>query len=679
MRSNQQNSKKHNIPSSVSITQQRLVFILGIIVAIFGFILYMNTIGNDYALDDVAVITKNKFVQNGFNGIPSILHTFYWQGYWDLNAGLYRPLSLILFAIEWQLFPDAPHIYHFINVLLYTFTGFLLFKTLVKSLPKLNIVFPFIVSLIFIAHPIHTEVVANIKSADELLCFLFFLLSINSLLNYLSSKSRNKLIWSLSYFFISLFAKESAASFLFIIPLLIYFFTDSTLKTNRNISLLFLLITGIFLAIHSIVLSNVGLPRVSYSYHDNSILFSNVFSKRMATTIFIMGNYLKLLFIPYPLSYDYSFNQVPITSFSNIIVIASIIIFIGMIVYAVLLFRKRDLISFSILFYLITIFLVSNLIVLIGSTMAERFLFIPSLSFCLIIGFLITKLAKKINLQNNFVSVIDFLKQNSKVLIPVLALLLIYSLTTINRNSDWKDNYSLFKHDVLSAPNSGRTHFNYGTELLNRYTLHEIDTVKKMNELDTVINELMTSIKIDPQESLPFNNLEVALEQYYNCGKNYPKVIEYSLEAMKYIPNDTTLPLILGKAYYKNKNFNDAIKFLGQAAENGCHSEELYNLIGGAYMMRYDFKHSIDAYKKAIDINPKHAINYYNLGCVYVNMNDNKNAVTLFKKTLELEPQNKLALRMISLAYKSLGDKENETLYTQMYKAVSGGAVNNPK
>src|ERR1035437_608967 len=475
MRSNQQNNKKKNTPTSVSITQQRLVFILGIIVAIFGFILYMNTIGNDYALDDMAVITKNKFVRNGFSGIPSIFHTFYWQGYWDLNAGLYRPLSLILFAIEWQLFPDAPHIYHFINVLLYAFIGFLLFRTLVKLLPKLNLVFPFIVSLIFIAHPIHTEVVANIKSADELLCFLFFLLSINSLLNYLSSKSRNKLIWSLSYFFISLFSKESAASFLLIIPLLLYFFTNTPLKVNRNISVLFLLITGIFLAIHSIVLSNVGLPRVSYSYHDNSILLTNVFSQRMATAIFIMGTYLKLLFIPYLLSYDYSFNQIPITSFSNIIVIASIIFYIGMFVYALLRFRKKDLISFSILFYLITMFLVSNLVVLIGSTMAERFLFIPSLSFCFIIGFILTKLTKKINLLNLYGGVADFMKQNSKVFIPVVALLLIYSFTTIYRNRDWKDNYSLFKHDVLSSPNSGRTHFNYGTELLNRYALHEID------------------------------------------------------------------------------------------------------------------------------------------------------------------------------------------------------------
>src|ERR1017187_6894499 len=121
MRSNQQNklSKNNTLNSSSSLSEQRLIFILGIIVSIFGFLLYMNTIGNDYALDDVAVITKNKFVQNGFNGIPTILHTFYWQGYWDLNAGLYRPLSLILFAIEWQIFPDAPHIYHFINVVLF--------------------------------------------------------------------------------------------------------------------------------------------------------------------------------------------------------------------------------------------------------------------------------------------------------------------------------------------------------------------------------------------------------------------------------------------------------------------------------------------------------------------------------------------------------------------------------
>src|ERR1700733_11899449 len=145
-----------------------LKLILGIIAALFGFILYASTIGHDYCLDDVAVIKSNSFTQMGVSGIPTLLRTYYWQGSCNINAGLYRPLSMILFAIEWQFFPNAPHVYHFVNVLLHALIGYLLFSLLTKLFAKTNLVFPFIVTLLFLAHPIHTEVVANIKSADEL-------------------------------------------------------------------------------------------------------------------------------------------------------------------------------------------------------------------------------------------------------------------------------------------------------------------------------------------------------------------------------------------------------------------------------------------------------------------------------------------------------------------------------
>ena len=159
--------------SSNENTKKNLKIILGCIVAALGLLLYVNTFHHNYCLDDVAVIKANKFTQQGLAGIPTLLHTFYWQGYWTANAGLYRPLSMILFAVEWQFFPASPHIYHMVNVLLYALMGYLLFTFLTKLFPKVNLIFPFIISLLFMAHPIHIEVVANIKSADEILAFIF--------------------------------------------------------------------------------------------------------------------------------------------------------------------------------------------------------------------------------------------------------------------------------------------------------------------------------------------------------------------------------------------------------------------------------------------------------------------------------------------------------------------------
>ena len=86
------------------------------ILAAIAFLTYVNTLGHGFVLDDIAVIGENKLVHEGLAGIPRILTTFYWQGYWDVNAGLYRPLSLVMFAIEWQISPGNPFIHHLVQV-----------------------------------------------------------------------------------------------------------------------------------------------------------------------------------------------------------------------------------------------------------------------------------------------------------------------------------------------------------------------------------------------------------------------------------------------------------------------------------------------------------------------------------------------------------------------------------
>ena len=142
---------------------------------ILSFCVYANTLQNDYALDDWPIVQYNQIVNKGLSGIPEILVTPYWYGNLKNLAEIdeYRPLSLVSFAIEYQLFPGNPLPAHLINVLLFAFCVVLLFKALNHLLSEKSPTMAFITALLFSLHPIHTEVVANIKSRDELLCFLF--------------------------------------------------------------------------------------------------------------------------------------------------------------------------------------------------------------------------------------------------------------------------------------------------------------------------------------------------------------------------------------------------------------------------------------------------------------------------------------------------------------------------
>ena len=116
--------------------------------AIIGFLLYMNTIRYGYVLDDSTVITGNRFVQEGFSGIPKLLTIDLWH-FSGLKLGYYRPLPLITFAIEKEFFKLNPHVSHLNNVLLFALTTFFVFLFISRIFPSKNPVFPLFVSLLF--------------------------------------------------------------------------------------------------------------------------------------------------------------------------------------------------------------------------------------------------------------------------------------------------------------------------------------------------------------------------------------------------------------------------------------------------------------------------------------------------------------------------------------------------
>ena len=107
-----------------------------ILLILLALALHVNTLFNDYVLDDIVVMSQNTFVQKGFKGIPEILTTDYVKGYSSstsvLSGARYRPLLLISFAIEHQFFGASPFVSHLINILLFALLVALLFNLLNK-------------------------------------------------------------------------------------------------------------------------------------------------------------------------------------------------------------------------------------------------------------------------------------------------------------------------------------------------------------------------------------------------------------------------------------------------------------------------------------------------------------------------------------------------------------------
>ena len=89
-----------------------------VIVFAFSFLLFANSIPNDYNMDDELVTRNHRLTSQGISAIPKIFTSSYYQD--DMGyAYEYRPLVLTTFAIEHQFFGERPHLSHFINVTLY--------------------------------------------------------------------------------------------------------------------------------------------------------------------------------------------------------------------------------------------------------------------------------------------------------------------------------------------------------------------------------------------------------------------------------------------------------------------------------------------------------------------------------------------------------------------------------
>ena len=104
-----------------------------------SFLLYINTVSNQYALDDEVVVT-NAQVEKGFSGLGEIFTSDIFSSYYaqnnaeqQLSGGRYRPLSVATFAIEYAIFGNNPAPRHFINVLLYALLSVLIFYALAIS------------------------------------------------------------------------------------------------------------------------------------------------------------------------------------------------------------------------------------------------------------------------------------------------------------------------------------------------------------------------------------------------------------------------------------------------------------------------------------------------------------------------------------------------------------------
>ena len=576
------------------------LLIIGFII-VFAFILYGNTIQNSYSLDDDYVTFSDPTVRKGIKAIPEIFTSLYANVYGDggkIKFG-YRPIVKTTYAIESEFFGANPHISHLINILLYAFTCILVFFLLRRLFKDYHILFPLLVTTFFMAHPVHTEVVSSLKNRDELLSFMFNIITLIFFVRYADKQKIIFIFAGLLSFLLAYLSKLIALSFIVIIPLVLYCFT---ITDHRKIIYIFLADIAVFLI--ALILPKFYLPDTSRTklFVENPLIFENYIWTRTATGFYILLLYLKLLIYPHPLLFYYGYNMIPMTDWSNIWAISSFVIYLLIFIYAIKRIRQKHILSFGILYYLITISLYTNMVKPPAGIIGERFLLAPSLGFCVVITYFIFRVLKKQAQTPNIE-----LKQSIWIVLISLFLLIPYTAKTIVRNKDWKDHLSLMSHDIKYLENSAKANFIYAgalkTEALASIRNNQ-NTTENMQKLDLSIKHFKDAVNVYPEYYEALNQL----------GSLYYTVYHDPITAVSYLKRSIEV-----RPDYKPPYYN--LAYIYKSSEN--------------------YEEAIFYYKKMLEIDPAHLQSIKDLEDLYNTIGDTENAYYYKEMTRKINAGNK--------------------------------------
>jgi len=430
---------------------------------IMAFILYGNTILNDYSIGDEQV-THNQVVSQGIKAIPLIFST---KNCIENNKGVtcddsYQPVTKLTFALESEFFGESPGLSHALNVLIYFFLSVLLFFLLKRILGRYNILFPFLVTLLFMAHPVHTEVVASLRNRGDMLAFLCGTGTLWYLLNFSETRNFRYLLTAMAFFFTGFLCKSTILVFILIFPVVLYFHSGMPLRKSIPIFILMVCVT-IIARLIPLMLIPGNLPENTFT--NNPLYFEKNLWIRLGTSFMVLLFYIKILIYPVSLVYHYGYDMIQIVSLANLWVIFSVLIHGTMFLFAVRKFRRKHLLSFAILWYLLAIFPYSNFIFPVNGIVAERYIFTASLGFCIASVYAVFLL-----FNTDPMTLTIEVDARIEILALFIIIMIPGTLLTISRNTKWKNTETIFSADIEDLHNSTDANAQYGAFLLKSFT-----------------------------------------------------------------------------------------------------------------------------------------------------------------------------------------------------------------
>lgn len=598
---------------------------------LLGALAYSNSFSGSFHFDDFGSITKNADIRNIW-GLCRI-----WN-FWPTRFITYLSVALNyklggLNVFGYHLFNFLAHFAAAVSV--WWLSGLTLRIIAAKGNlpgPQAKSI-PFFISAVFLLHPVQTQAVDYIIQRAVLLVAFFYIssLSLYARARIEAKDKKTFLIYycgSLLMAFVAMFCKETAIS----LPFMVCLYEFAFLREKKEGSLKFL----IPFFIVALVIPLVLLASRSVDFKDMKLAVEagpNLPAGHyLLTQPRVALTYLRLVFLPLALNLDYDYPV--FTTLFQAPVLLGISVLFAILIFAVLIFRRQRLASFGILWFFIALLPESSFIP-IRDVIFEHRLYIALAGF----GFFI-------------VSSLYYIAGKIKKINPgplFLALIVFYAVLTFQRNTVWKDEFSLWNDTAKKSPGKARPYVNRGMSL----------GLQKKYDLAIADFNRALSIKTDFAEA--YNDRGAA----YRNMKEYDLAIADISQALQINPDFAEAYNNRGLAYFEKKQYSLAAADFKQALRLEPDSAEIYNHIGNMYAAVNKRQQAAEYYKKAVEIDPLFSEAYNNLGLSYAAAGSHKEAILFFQKAIKADPKNAQAYLNLGGALGNLGDYEKSIGYLQ--------------
>ena len=647
-----------------------------------GFIAYSNIFNNELVFDDVEIISHNNVIKD-ISNLKSILTSNYWHE--QANAGLYRPLVYLSFAIDYALWADNHVGYHFFNIIFHLFTCLLVFYIL-KIFIK-NDLTVLLAVIIFAVHPVHSEAVTGVVGRAEVFSTFFFCAGwLFFLKNFLSEK-KSMILYacSLIAYFLAIASKENSVvlpAVLFISGL--YLDKEKILRVKWISQVLsYGLVFLIYFIIRFSILGTIGPAGTEQFFYNKSFLIV------LSTMCRAFAWYFKLLFIPTGFICSYRHWELSHSLF-EFRVILSLFIVISWVTASLLFFKSRKKYQFFLLFMLITLLPVSN-IIKFGDLMAERFLYLPSIGFCAFLVILLNKVFNK-----------NKILKNRKIYgLFWLVVINLFVISLLARNAQWRDGIIFWQSTIKDMPDSYSAYYNLGsvyyekgsknkafycikkslqikpdvypTKKLYAILLYEtgkyqeaIFQLKKLieekpsdqdlyeklaltylsiNDYKNALNVCADGISQAAEKSILFY---AAIRVYLNLNKP-DEALKTALTAVSYDPLDSKAVTKAAICYEKLEKSDEAIGFYKKAIFLDRKNIEAIDNLANIYFKQENYAQAVQLWEKAIKIYPSNDYFWYYIGLAYEKQNKLPAALQAYRNVEKTESYKERAVRRINL------------------------------